>query len=197
MRCCIAGALTTLVLAGQAIAEYPASWDVIFTPATPPPVNYTFGQQTKILNQNTTFPPAALPLPCDIVYDRGVSITLRDGTVIYTDVFRPVPDGQYPALIALSAYGKTVPTLPQVDVPADWFSGIAKNESADAAAFVCRVYVVVSPDNRRAGKSEENIHYWGRVDAEDGYDVIEWTAQQPWSSGKTALHGASWLATSQ
>ncbi|KAJ9308610.1 hypothetical protein DTO280E4_2091 [Paecilomyces variotii] len=176
MRCCIAGALTTLVLAGQAIAEYPASWDVIFTPATPPPVNYTFGQQTKILNQNTTFPPAALPLPCDIVYDRDASITLRDRTVIYTDVFRPVSDGQYPALIALSAYGKTVPTLPQVDAPADWFSGIAKNESADAAAFVCCGYVVVSPDNRRAGKSEENIHYWGRVDAEDGYDVIEWTA---------------------
>lgn len=38
------------------------------------------------------------------------------------------------------------------------------------------VAVVVSPDNRRAGKSEEDIHYWGRVDAEDGYDVIEWTA---------------------
>ncbi|KAJ9218599.1 hypothetical protein DTO027B5_8316 [Paecilomyces variotii] len=148
-------------------------------------------------NQNTTFPPAALPLPCDIVYDRDASITLRDRTVIYTDVFRPVSDGQYPALIALSAYGKTVPTLPQVDAPADWFSGIAKNESADAAAFVCRVYVVVSPDNRRAGKSEENIHYWGRVDAEDGYDVIEWTAQHPWSSCKTAMHRASWLATSQ
>lgn len=49
-------------------------------------------------NQNTTFPPAALPLPCGIVYDRDVSITLRDGTVTYTDVFLPVPDGQYPAL---------------------------------------------------------------------------------------------------
>jgi len=50
---------------------------------------------------------------------------------------------------------------------------------------------------RGAGKSQGDIHAWGSVDGQDGYNVVEWVAQQPWSTGKVALHGTSWLAMAQ
>jgi len=58
-------------------------------------------------------------------------------------------------------------------------------------------YVLVNPDARGVGNSEGDIHFWGSVESHDGYDVVEWAAEQPWSNGKVALYGASWLAISQ
>lgn len=49
-----------------------------------------------------------MPLPCDIVLERDVPIVLRDGTTIYTDVFRPSDDQPHPAIVALSPYGKEI-----------------------------------------------------------------------------------------
>jgi predicted acyl esterase len=48
----------------------------------------------------------ALPVPCEIIFERDVAVTLRDGTVIYTDVFRPVGGSNMPAIIAWSPCGK-------------------------------------------------------------------------------------------
>jgi predicted acyl esterase len=38
------------------------------------------------------------------------------------------------------------------------------------------------------------LDLYGPRDAQDFYDVIEWAADQPWSSGKVASSGISWLA---
>jgi predicted acyl esterase len=70
-------------------------------------------------------------------------------------------------------------------------------EGADPAYWVARGYIVLSPDPRGVGKSEGNIRYWGRQLAEDGYDFIEWAAVQPWSTGKVAMTGNSFMAVSQ
>ena len=45
--------------------------------------------------------------------------------------------------------------------------------------------------------SEGNIHYWGMVEAGDGYDLIEWVAEQAWSNGKVGMAGHSWPGISQ
>jgi len=47
-------------------------------------------------------------LPCDMVFERDVALTMRDGTTIYTDVFRPVGEGRHPAIVAWSPYGKEI-----------------------------------------------------------------------------------------
>ncbi len=179
-------------------SSYPSRWGVVFAPATPLPADYVFGRQTKILKKGTAFPPAAMPLPCDIRWDRDVPIRLRDGVTIYTDVLRPVGGGKAPAIVAWSPYGKTIPqTDVQSGVDPKEVTGLSKSEGPDAGFWVCHGYAVVNPDARGAGKSQGDVHAWGSVDGQDGYDVIEWIAEQPWSTGKVALHGTSWLAMAQ
>ena len=179
-------------------SAYPAAWNVIFGQAKPLPPGYDFGRRTTILTKGSVFPPAAMPLPCDIVWDRDIPVTLRDGVVIYTDVLRPVQQMvNLPAIVSWSPYGKTIPTPPAASVPPAFFSGLAKFEGADAAVFACNGYAVVNPDARGAFKSGGDIHFWGSVEAGDGHDVIEWAARQDWSNRKVALYGASWLAISQ
>ena len=128
---------------------------------------------------------------------------MRDGTTIYTDVFRPVAEGKYPALVAWSPYGKEIggQWLDDINersgVPLEWVSELQKFEGPDPAFWVNEGYVILNPDPRGAYKSEGDISYWGRQLAEDGYDFIEWAAQQSWSSGKVGMAGNSWLAVSQ
>jgi len=179
-------------------SAYPQSWNVAFAPAAPLPADYAFGPQTKILKKGSVFPPAAMPLPCDILWDRDIPVKLRDGVTIYTDVLRPVGGGKAPAIVAWSPYGKTTPQKDvQSGVDPKEVTGLSKSEGPDAGFWVCHGYAVVNPDARGAGKSQGDIYAWGSVDGEDGYDVIEWIAQQPWSTGKVALHGTSWLAMAQ
>jgi predicted acyl esterase len=179
-------------------STYPSSWNVDYQPAQRLPAEYAFGRRTEILKAGSIFPPAAMPLPCDIQWERDVSIALRDGTTIYTDILRPVGDGSVPAIVAWSPYGKSIPKKDlEAGVNPKDVTGLAKSEGPDAGFWVSNGYAVVNPDARGAGKSRGDLNAWGRVDGQDGYDVIEWIAQQPWSTGKVALHGTSWLAIAQ
>lgn len=62
-----------------------------------------------------------------------------------------------------------------------------KFEGPDPAFWVNEGYVILNPDPRGAYKSEGHISYWGRQLAEDGYDFIEWAAQQSWPGGKVGM----------
>ncbi len=68
-------------------------------------VNYC----TKTLTEGTELRgPESLPLPCDILHEHDCCVTLRDGTKIYTDVYRPTTakEGTVPAVICAGPYGK-------------------------------------------------------------------------------------------
>lgn len=162
-----------------------------------------FKQETIILKKGTVRREGAMPLPCDILLQRDVAIKLRDGTTIYADVFRPVGEGKYPAIMAWSPYGKEIggqmlDDVPQRSgVPLSATSGLEKFEGPDPAYWASHGYAVVNPDKRGTFMSEGNLLYWGHEDALDGRDVIEWIAQQPWSSGKVGMAGNSWLTVSQ
>ena len=180
------------------MSEYPDEWGVVFQDAHALSDSYVFGRTTTTYPAGTVFPPAAMPLPCDIIHDRDVPVTLRDGTVIYTDILRPAGSPtNLPALISYSPYGKTIPTGVPTSVPPEWVSGLQKFEGADSAFWCCNGYALVNPDTRGTGMSEGNIHFWGSVEAADGYDLIEWTASQDWSNGKVGLYGTSWLSITQ
>lgn len=162
-----------------------------------------FKQETVVLKKGTVRREGAMPLPCDILLERDVPVTLRDGTVIYTDVFRPVADSKYPAIMAWSPYGKEIggqmlDDVPgRAGIPVSATSGLERFEGPDPAYWVAHGYAVVNPDKRGAYSSEGNINYWGKQDSEDGYDTIEWIARQPWSNGKVGMSGNSWLTVSQ
>jgi predicted acyl esterase len=179
-------------------SAYPVEWRVEFSTATPLPEGYRVGRETTPLRAGTVLIEGGKPLPCDVMWEQDIPITLRDGVVIYTDVLRPADqDTELPAIISWSSYGKSLPTQPPWGVPRENFSGLAKFEGADGAFWLKDGYALVNPDIRGAGKSGGDIQYWGSVDSHDGYDVVEWAAQQSWSNGKVALYGASWLAISQ
>ena len=63
--------------------------------------------QVKVLKAKVVAKRGGLPLPCDIHWERDIACSLRDGTVIYVDVFRPTGDKEkYPCLVAWGPYGK-------------------------------------------------------------------------------------------
>lgn len=173
-------------------------------PIDAPRARYTgFKNETITLKSGTIRREGALALTCDILFERDVAVTLRDGTTIYADIFRPTGNKKVPAIIAWSPYGKQIggmsldDVLHRVGVPLSATSGLEKFQGPDPAYWVAQGYAILHPDTRGAYASEGNVTFWGRQLAEDGYDFIEWAAQQPWSSGKLALSGNSWLAVSQ
>jgi len=184
---------------GPRRSRYPLAWDVPFAAAAPVAEPAPAGVVSTMLAEGTTYPPAALPLPCDILWERDVPVRLRDGVVIRVDVLRPLEGApRAPALLAWSPYGKQIPArgVPPGVAP-EQVSGLAKFEGPDPGFWVAHGYAVVNVDPRGVGHSEGDLHFWGSVDGQDGRDVVEWAAAQPWCNGKVGLHGTSWLAMAQ
>ncbi|WP_208024251.1 CocE/NonD family hydrolase [Amycolatopsis pithecellobii] len=181
--------------------------DVIWSAANPPESPTAkwrgFKPGSEVLPQGSVHSPGGLPLPCDIVFERDVEVTLRDGKRIFVDVFRPVTGDPVPALMAWSPYGKQggywhLDGYPgRAGVPASAISGLNKWEGPDPAYWCAHGYAIVHPDPRGAFESEGDIQTFSPQEGRDGADVIEWIAEQPWSNQKVGMAGNSWLAISQ
>jgi len=173
-------------------------------PVTADRVRYPgFRQETRILKKGSIRMKGYMPLPCDILMERDVPVTLRDGITIYTDVFRPVDDAPHPTLLACSPYGKELggqwlDDIPmRSNVPKSATSGLQRFEGPAPAYWVNHGYAVVNPDMRGAYNSEGVILFFGSDYARDGCDIIEWIARQTWCNEKVGMTGNSWLAISQ
>ena len=105
---------------------------------------------------------------------------MRDGVTLYADVYRPVGDGRYPVLISRTPYSTE------------------RFPSAYEAAvyFAQRGYVYVYQDVRGRHESD-GVWEPFRNDERDGFDTIAWAAKQPWSNGKVAMQGGSYLGQNQ
>ncbi|GAA4860143.1 CocE/NonD family hydrolase [Actinomycetospora straminea] len=127
--------------------------------------------------------------------DRDVAVPTRDGSPVVVDVFRPDGDGPVPVIASVGPYGKDVhwpDRYPLYDL-------VANNEHMvwempDPEWWVPRGYALVRVDTRGTGQSPGRLDLYGPRDAEDFHDVVEWAAAQPWSTGKVASSGISWLA---
>lgn len=132
---------------------------------------------------------------------RDVPVPLRDGTIIYIDLFLPETPNDAPALIGWSPYGKhglkSLAMMPGADVDPAWVSPHVIWEGPDPAYWCARGYAVVSPDPRGAWGSQGTLTFQSRSEAEDGCDVVGWIAQQDWNNGKVGMLGVSYLAISQ
>ncbi len=132
-----------------------------------------------------------------------------DGVELRADVFRPVADGKYPALVSYGPYGKglafqdgykTAWEIMARDNP-DAVSGTSNKyqnwEVVDPEKWVPDGYVCVRVDSRGAGRSPGFLSHNDARENRDFHDCIEWTAAQPWCSGKVGLNGISYYASSQ
>ena len=117
-----------------------------------------------------------------ILIERDVPCTLRDGTVLMSDVYRPADDERYPVLLQRTPYDKTF-------FPFTW-------GPADASKLAQFGYAVVIQDVR--GRFQSQGDYLPHAyEAEDGYDTVQWAAEQPWSDGKVAMYGISYMGAVQ
>jgi len=136
-----------------------------------------------------------------MIIERDVVITMRDGTKLYADVFRPADERPVPPIIAWTPYGKHVPFDPRRFLNAGVKEGDTSKytafEAPDPTYWIPSGYAVVVIDVRGTWFSEGTAHFLAPEEAQDFYDAIEWAGTQPWSNGKVGLSGVSYLAQLQ
>ena len=142
----------------------------------------------------------ALPLPCDIIYERDVAVQLRDKVTIYIDVFRPVTEEKVPVVFHSTTFGKNGSYSLILDgkcLDNRMLSGFQSFEAFDPAYWCAQNYAIAVADMRGVHSSQGNTVYFGCQDAEDNYDIIEFLGEQEWCNGKVAMSGNSWLGMTQ
>lgn len=182
----------------------------VFTPSQPlePGVRYGilsgFEPGTRTLNAGFQIAPPFKPLPVDIVFEKDIAVTLRDGVTIRVDLFRPAGAERVPVIVAWSPYGKGQGTsagvmgiFGMVGLDNGVVSGLAKFEGPDPAYWCAQGYAICNPDIRGVVDSEGDSVVWDRQEGRDCYDLIEWLGVQDWCTGKVAMSGTSYLAVSQ
>lgn len=117
----------------------------------------------------------------EIEMERDVTARMRDGVILRADVFRPKAEGKFPVLLQRTPYNKA-------------------NYNANGAPFAIRAatrgYVVILQDVRgRFASDGEWYPFQNEMD--DGFDTVEWAAALPYSSGKVAMFGWSYLGVTQ
>ncbi len=145
-----------------------------------------------------------------MIVEKNVPITLRDGSILRANVFRPVTDQPVPVLMTHGPYGKDVHFedgfQPQWDELKRLYPGIDTDgssghylrwEVADPERWIPWGYAIVVVDSRGAGESEGKLWVWSPQEIEDYYDSIEWAGSQAWSTGKVGLLGISYYAVNQ
>ena len=163
-----------------------------------------FDPGTRVVPASFQARPHFRPLRVDIVFDKDVAVTLRDGATIYVDILRPNGSGKVPVIVAWSPYGKSQGTAPRYEalfkllgMDVGELSGLMKFEGPDPAFWCAHGYAVCNPDARGVYDSEGNSVMFGKQEGEDCHDLIEWLGVQDWCNGKVGMSGNSYLAISQ
>jgi uncharacterized protein len=114
-----------------------------------------------------------------VTFEHDVVATMRDGTVLRADIYRPAVEGKFPVLLKRSPYDKSNP---------------------DATGFgfraAARGYVLVDQDVRGRYASDGEWYPFLH-ESNDGYDTVEWAAALPYSDGRVGMFGGSYVGATQ
>jgi uncharacterized protein len=139
----------------------------------------------------------------EIVKDRF--IPMRDGVHLAIDIYRPGVLTRHAAVLITTPYrkdaqfvmplgsdGRPVVSLQIASLPVGFNPMLMS-----VAPLVEAGYVVVVADARGTGFSEGSYDYYNFEGGPfDGYDTVEWIAEQPWCDGNVGIMGASAAAIS-
>ncbi|WP_339922319.1 CocE/NonD family hydrolase [uncultured Cyclobacterium sp.] len=116
----------------------------------------------------------------EIKIERHQPVKMRDGVILYADIYRPAKEGKYPVILTRTPYGVQR-------------EGVHHERMTK---FAQRGYVAIVQDVRGRYESEG---VWDpfRDEANDGFDTIEWAAKLECSNGKVATQGGSYLGHNQ
>ncbi|HEY31852.1 MAG TPA: CocE/NonD family hydrolase [Dehalococcoidia bacterium] len=111
-----------------------------------------------------------------ILIDSNVPMEMRDGMVLRADIYRPDDDEKHPAIF-MRAYRKVFGRVGHLDIFAATRAG----------------YALVTQVIRGRGSSEGEWHpeEASTVESQDGYDSVEWIAEQRWCDGNVGMMGYS------
>ena len=101
-------------------------------------------------------------------------VEMRDGVHLATDVYLPSGDGPWPTIVYRTPYGKT--------------------PDAAGQGLVTYGIAVVNQDMRGRYDSEGEDRVFtsdGDGELKDGYDTLEWAAEQSWCDGQIGTFGGS------
>lgn len=103
----------------------------------------------------------------------GVKIPLRDGVKLQAAIYKPANAFKpLPAIVSISPY-------------------LSDSYHERAMYFAEHGYLFVLVDSRGRGNSEGDWEPFVH-EGKDGYDVVEWVAQQDWCNGKVGMWGGSY-----
>jgi putative CocE/NonD family hydrolase len=116
--------------------------------------------------------------PKAVDFTWGVKISMRDGVKLNATVYRPKDQKEaLPVIFELTPY-------------------ISDSYHNRAYYFAQHGYVFAIVDVRGRGNSEGHFDPFMQ-EPQDGHDVVEWLAKQPWSNGKVAMWGGSYAGYDQ
>jgi putative CocE/NonD family hydrolase len=122
-----------------------------------------------------------MPASVSVKIETNLPARMRDGTVLYADLYRPDGPGPFPTILQRTPYDKSASLSAQMLDPI----------KAAKAGFA-----LVIQDTRGRFTSEGEFTCFVD-DIDDGYDTVEWAAAQAWSDGKIGMVGTSYVGATQ
>lgn len=127
----------------------------------------------------------------NVAKQTDLAIPMSDGTILRGDLLLPagadkhaVP-GKFPVVVTITAYNKDVQ---------QYAGGLA---GGDPDYLVKRGYAQLTVDARGTGSSAGKWCAFCTRENKDSAEVMTWAHEQPWSNGKTAMAGPSYMAINQ
>lgn len=105
---------------------------------------------------------------------RELMAAMRDGVKLAGNLYLPAGKGPFPCVVVRTPYGKDA----------------MYKDPRGAERYTAAGYAYFVQDVRGKGNSEGFYSAFVN-DRDDGYDTIEWMAQQDWCNGKVGISGAS------
>ena len=136
------------------------------------------------------------PRDLKLIVEKDVQIPMRDGTVLYADVFRPDTTEKVPVIFNTSVYQKDKLWVPPADLEEE-ANPHMNWETVNPLWWCPRAYACVRLDSRGSGRSPGKSEPSSYQEAVDSYDAIEWIARRDWCSGSVGMLGISYHASSQ
>jgi uncharacterized protein len=150
-----------------------------------PPTDYT---QVEGLSQ---------PQFTDTVRE-SLDVEMPDGETLYVEVVRPdpavYPDQAFPVILEASPYHGTLHARDGTRIFPDP-RGDDGSLLGLTGYFAPRGYAVVMVDLRGTGRSSGCLDHLGPNDALDLKTIVEWAADQPWSTGRVGMTGHSYVGS--
>lgn len=120
-------------------------------------------------------------------------VPVRDGTRLAMNVYRPAVEGA-PTAEPLPAVFLFTPYRARFYDKDGKISETGLSSWLPLKHLLERGYVVAVADVRGKGASfGKRRGFQDRTEAQDGYDLVEWLARQPYSTGKVGMIGCSYL----